>query len=444
MATVSLVLRREGSFLRPYAMKRFHAPAIRDAELEAMFLDEARIAGLLRHPNVVSVLDVGQDDEGPFLIMDYVEGVTLAQLIRGRRTRDEEPVPMQIGLRILVQAARGLAAAHELRSPSGSHLQLVHRDISPQNILVDLSGTVRVADFGIARATGRATETERGVLKGKLGYLAPETLRFESTDHRADLFALGVVAYELLTGGRLYGASTGDVSEAASRILREPAPDLGLLRPDAPDGLVALLFRLLAKDPDDRPATAREVADILDELVMEVVFDEGAQPLDSFLRQAADLSGVESRQRRVAALETTQETVPTEPVRHEPLRRRKWILPATLGIMAAALAALGWVWDTSSESPAINESARNEPNGEETQGDALGQAQEAPAPVALAQDTEEPSAPVPEPLDDVPDEEAAAAAPAADPASSPTTRRRRSRPRMTSMNATDLPVVRVY
>ena len=359
MATVSLVVRREGSFLRPYAMKRFHHRNAGDPGIKQMFLDEARIAGLLRHPNVVSVLDVGEDETGPFLIMDYVEGLSLAQLIRARQISAGEPVSTQIGLRILVQAARGLAAAHELTSPTGAHLELVHRDISPQNILLDLEGTVRIADFGIARAAGRATETENGVLKGKLGYLAPETLQFADSDHRVDLFALGIVAFELFTGRRLYRG--GDVKETANRILHEPPPDLGMLRPDVPDGLVELVFSLLAKEPELRPATAREVADVLDHLLVDVVSSEGPTPLDDFVRRQADVEQIETRRAQLAAAMDAPRAVETA----APPARPRW--PMALG--AAALAGvvlivglgvgMGW-WAEPSEPETISPIATDE------------------------------------------------------------------------------------
>ncbi|MFK7988201.1 MAG: serine/threonine-protein kinase [Sandaracinaceae bacterium] len=337
MATVDLVVRREGSFLRPYAMKRFLPGATADAK--RMFLDEARIAGLLRHPNVVSVLDVGEDREGPYLLMDYVEGVSLYELIRAYVRASSDPIPVQICLRILVQAARGLAAAHELRDPSGEHLELVHRDISPQNLLLDLSGTVRVADFGIARATGRATETENGILKGKLGYLAPETLRFESVDHRADLFSLGVVAFELFAGKRLYGG--GDVNTTAQRILFEAPPDVGMLQPDAPDGAVELLFRLLAKEPAHRPESARDVADTLDALLVERVTMEGAQPLDAFLAAHVDATEIEARRERIAAAQ--QRPPSSTPAAAEATVQSRWRTPALAGAFVLALVGAGGV-----------------------------------------------------------------------------------------------------
>ncbi len=178
MGTVELALRREGEFRRLHAVKRLHPHLLEDEDLRAMFLDEARIAGLLRHANVVSVLDVGEDAQGPFLVMDYVDGVTLSTIIQHHAPL-QQLLPVQLCARIGGEIARGLAAAHELTGHDGKLLDIVHRDVSPQNVLVGFDGQVRLADFGIARALGRSAKlTELGVIKGKIGYQAPEQLRF--------------------------------------------------------------------------------------------------------------------------------------------------------------------------------------------------------------------------------------------------------------------------
>lgn len=272
MGTVELGLRREGGFRRLYAVKRLHPHLLDDEDLRAMFVDEARIAGLLRHANVVSVLDVGEDEQGPFLVMDYVDGVTLSAIIQRHATHDQL-LPVQLCARIGGDVARGLAVAHELVGHDGQALGIVHRDVSPQNVLVGFDGQVRLADFGIARAMGRSSKlTESGVIKGKLGYQAPEQLRFEEATAASDLFALGVVLYELLSGKRLY-KSTPEQSGPV-RILNEPPPDIADERSDVPSALTELLFELLAKSRDDRPASARVVAARLDDCVHDLLRDE--------------------------------------------------------------------------------------------------------------------------------------------------------------------------
>ncbi|AKF08052.1 serine/threonine-protein kinase [Sandaracinus amylolyticus] len=289
---VELVRRREGSFERLYARKRLHDAHRDDAEFRTMFFDEARIAGLVRHANVVSVLDVGEDDEGPYLVMEYVEGVPASAIVQHAIARRAE-VPLQLALRIGIEAARGLHAAHELTAPSGEPLALVHRDVSPQNILVGFDGVTRVTDFGVAKAFGRTTRTATGVLKGKLGYMAPEQLRFEEVDRRADLFSLGIVLYELLAGRRLYRNVDGH--DGVRRILHEPPPDLGEVRADAAPELVELVFSMLAKDPAHRPRTALEVSRVLDDVLADVVGSEGRLDVGEHLREA--FAGELQRQR---------------------------------------------------------------------------------------------------------------------------------------------------
>ncbi len=288
MGRVDVVVRRDGPFARLFAQKRLRPHLVDDESVRRMFLDEGRIAGLVRHPQVVSVVDVGQDDAGPYLVMDFVEGVSLADVV-ARTAARRESVPLPIALRIAMQVADGLHAVHETAGPDGQPLQLIHRDISPQNVLIGFDGTARVTDFGIAKALGRATRTTTGVLKGKVGYLAPERLRFEEPDRRADLFSFGVVLFELLAGRRLYDSSN-DV-EGPRRILNEPPPDLGDERGDAEPELVELLFELLAKDPAARPADAGLVARRLEQLLAAAVAAHG--PMDT----SAYVTGLFARER---------------------------------------------------------------------------------------------------------------------------------------------------
>jgi serine/threonine protein kinase len=283
MAQVDIVVKRDLGFERIYAMKRLLPQAKGDDAFVDMFLDEARIAGRIRHANVVSVLDVGSDDEGPFLVMDYVEGVTLTKLIQHHKGRGEL-LPLQLVLAIAIQIAEGLHAAHELVDRDGKLLHLVHRDVSPSNVLVGFDGVVRVTDFGIAKAIGQTTKTSTGIIKGKPGYLSPEQLRFEVPDRRSDLFAMGVSLYEMLSLERLY--QQGDELSGLRRILNEPPPDFGELRDDVPPELVELGFELLAKLPEDRPPTARAVAERLQDQFAELVATEGLMSLAEHMDDA--------------------------------------------------------------------------------------------------------------------------------------------------------------
>lgn len=279
MGRVDVALRVEGEFRRLYAIKRLHPHLREDPEFRQMFVEEARVAGLVRHPNVVSVLDVGVDAAGPYLVMDYIDGVSLSRLTSFVAASDRG-LPMQVALRIAIDVARGLHAIHEARGHDGQLLHLVHRDLSPQNVLVAYAGVASITDFGIAKAVGQSQKTSTGVLKGKISYMSPEQLRFEALDRRSDLFAFGIVLYEMLAGHRLY---RNGGNEGAQRILHEPPPDLGDARPDAPPALVELVFELLAKHPDERPPTAAAVARRLERVLAQLVVREPTIELGSYV-----------------------------------------------------------------------------------------------------------------------------------------------------------------
>jgi hypothetical protein len=352
MGRVELAMRQEGAFRRLYAVKRLKESYRDDEEFLRMFLDEARIAGFLRHPNVVSVLDVGSDAEGPYLVMDYVEGVSVNSLISRVRS---SPLPVQVALTIAMQVADGLHTAHELTSPEGEPLHIVHRDVSPQNVLVGYDGVARITDFGIAKAMGRMTKTTTGVLKGKYGYMAPELLQFEEPDRRADLFSLGVVLYELLAGQRLYPNVAG--MDGVRRILKEPPPDIAEVRDDVPPEIVQLLFALLAKDKDHRPKSAREVSRKIEPLLARVVAEEGKIEIGDYLatlfadrraeekrRIATALSSAASVAKALPAIAPTEIAAPnTDVARYLRRRRGLWLAVASL-LVGAGL--LGWLLTT--------------------------------------------------------------------------------------------------
>lgn len=359
MGRVDLCLRKHGAFQRLYAVKRLHPHYREDEDMRTMFLDEARVAGLLRHANIVSVLDVGEDGDGPFLVMDYVEGVSLSEFIRHHAT-EEEPIPASLCGSVVAQIARGLHAAHELVGADGQPLALVHRDVSPQNVLVGRDGLVRVTDFGISKALGRSSQTSTGLLKGKVGYMSPEQLRFEVVDRRSDLFALGIVFYELVTRRRLYKES--DSNAVARRILGEPAPDIGDQRPELPVSAVELCFRLLAKRPQDRPDTAAEVADALDEaFALDDPVDLGAYVELRFGgRMAQRRAEVQASLARV-----TREAEATEISTPEPRpTRRTGPLFAALGLGGVAVVGLVAARSSGEDEPAPA-AAAVEPTGVE-------------------------------------------------------------------------------
>jgi eukaryotic-like serine/threonine-protein kinase len=258
MAQVYLARTRgAGGFEREVAVKLTHGHLRESAEFAADLIEEAKLAARIRHPNVVAVLDVGDDPHGLFLVMDYVEGETLSGLSK-RSAAAGRPLPPAIGLRILCDALAGLHAAHELRDEAGLPLGLVHRDFSPQNILVGVDGMARLADFGIAKAATRLSHTRTGNVKGKIAYMSPEQARGQPIDRRCDVWAAGAVAWELLAGHRLF-VSDNEVA-LLLKIVSEPAPLLSEVGVPVPAALEQAVASALTAAAEARCPTAAELA----------------------------------------------------------------------------------------------------------------------------------------------------------------------------------------
>ena len=254
MATVYLgVAAGEAGLQRQVAVKMIHGTAETDAHLAADLLKEAKLAAKIRHPNVVPVLDVGEDPYGLFLVMEYVEGDTLAGLRRAAK-RAGERIPEPIALRIVTDALAGLHAAHDLKDKNGTSLGVVHRDFSPHNILVGTDGVSRLTDFGIAKVAYTAGHTRTGKIKGKIAYMAPEQARGAKVDQRCDVWAAGVVAWEALVGERLY--DTEDEIGALLKIVNEDPPRLKDVRPDLPQELDEAMHWALTRELDARCPSA--------------------------------------------------------------------------------------------------------------------------------------------------------------------------------------------
>jgi serine/threonine-protein kinase len=258
MATVYLA-RAKGlaDFEREVAVKIMHPHLRGSTEFTLDLIEEAKLAVRIRHPNVVPVLDVGDDPFGVFLVMDYIEGDTLGGLLQLAESRGAA-LPTGIGLRILVDALGGLHAAHELRDSEGRQVGLVHRDFSPQNILVGVDGTSKLADFGVAKAATRLGHTQTGTLKGKFAYMSPEQARAQELDRRCDVWAAGVIAWEIVAQRRLHEA--GNDASTLLQIVSREAPRLRQIRPDTPAALDEAISRALAMDLRRRCPTAWALA----------------------------------------------------------------------------------------------------------------------------------------------------------------------------------------
>lgn len=246
-------------FTRGVAIKRLHPQFAKNPDFVAMFLDEARLASRIQHPNVVPILDVVAEGAELFLVMEFVPGESLSKLVKSA----PGGLPITIALSLAVGMLEGLHAAHKALGEDGKPLMIVHRDVSPQNVIVGVDGIARLIDFGVAKATGNATMTRDGQVKGKVAYMAPEQLRSEPVDCRADIYAASVVLWEMLTGKRFFGSAD---SEAAlmMRVISGPITLPSAERKEVPPELDMVIAKGLARDPNGRYGSAREMVQALE------------------------------------------------------------------------------------------------------------------------------------------------------------------------------------
>jgi serine/threonine protein kinase len=261
MAEVYLALSGDvPGFRTLVVVKRILPHLASNAQFIRMFLDEARLAALLDHPNIVRIIEVGHDGEDYFLVMELVQGKPLSAVLR-KAAREHKPPSPALTSYLISQAAHGLAYAHTLTDGEGRPLGVVHRDVSPQNVLISFEGAVKMIDFGVARAFGRVAHTSPGGLKGKIDYMSPEQASAEEVDHRADVFALGVVLWEAVTGRRLFRRETELATMRA--IVDDPIPHPAEIASIPPE-LDAIVMRALRKRKDARYASAQEMAAALE------------------------------------------------------------------------------------------------------------------------------------------------------------------------------------
>jgi serine/threonine-protein kinase len=281
MGTVYLA--RARGFSQTVAIKRIHPHLADNPKFVAMFLDEARIAARIQHPNVCGVVDFGEANGSYYFAMPYLAGESLSRVIR---TAHADPAWrdrfLHLAARLASDACEGLHAAHELTDDDGRPLSVVHRDVSPQNLLVGYDGVVRVLDFGVASAEQRLHSTTTGEVKGTFAYIAPEQLNGHGVDRRADIWSLGVVLWECVAGRRLFGRS--NVNETVRAVLGDPVPSLREIRPDVPLGLEEIVFRALARDPDARYASAREMGRDLHQFLLEERRSVGPADVSELMR----------------------------------------------------------------------------------------------------------------------------------------------------------------
>jgi serine/threonine protein kinase len=254
------VTRGAAGFQRPVAIKRVHEHLAGSTEFVRMFIEEARVCSELDHANIVQVHDFGVDSFGYYLVMEWVDGLHVGQWVRGCHQQGL-PAPWRHVAALAAQVCAGLASAHERVNAQGQPVQVIHRDVTPQNILVSVTGMAKLTDFGLARAMDRARMTNPDVVKGKLSYLAPELVHGKPASPQSDIYALGIVVWEALAGERLYAAETD--AERIRKVREGAVPPLEQKRDNLPDGLLAIVETALAREPEQRFPSAEAMGHAL-------------------------------------------------------------------------------------------------------------------------------------------------------------------------------------
>jgi serine/threonine-protein kinase len=299
MAEVFLA-KQEGpsGFSKRVVLKRIHRSLLGDDRYVQMFLREARIAARLNHTNLVQVFELGEQNDEYFLAMEHIEGLTLQKAAR-RAWSAGESVPMEVALRAVADAARGLHYAHTLRDDDGNDISLVHRDISPDNLMLTGDGVTKVLDFGVAKSHDGDPMTTDGELKGKIPYMSPEQIRGDTLDGRSDLWSLGVTLYWLLTGERPF-PSHNDLASLHAIVNADPRPPRDL-NPLIPMALQTLVLQLLTKDRDRRVATGAELSDRLLTLLGPAAAGGESAEFSRHVLALPDANGTNARTETLAA-----------------------------------------------------------------------------------------------------------------------------------------------
>jgi serine/threonine protein kinase len=279
---------REGRPDDVVALKRIRPDCDDDPEFRKMMLDEAKIAGTLTHPNISRVLGVEQVDGQIGLILQFVDGLDLGRLKRFAR---EKHTSLELAIHVVREVLEGLDFAHNAKDPAGEYLNIVHRDISPGNVMIDVRGTVKIVDFGIARAQNRLAKTEAGNVKGKFRYMAPEQIKGLAVGPFTDVYSTAVVLWELLSGKRIYDDAS--VGQLMNRVANADIPPLKEIRNDLPKAMLAVFAKATALDIRERYGSARAFADALDN----VLFEYDAERYKKELAELVMLARTSDRQK---------------------------------------------------------------------------------------------------------------------------------------------------
>ncbi|MBI4952812.1 MAG: serine/threonine protein kinase [Myxococcales bacterium] len=349
-------------FEKVVALKRILPKLAEDPEVVSMFLDEARLAASLHHPNLAQIYDVGREGGSYFFTMEYVHGEDLHTVVQ-RAARQRRGLSLSSALFIVSQVAAGLHHAHDKRGADGQPLGTVHRDVSPSNVMISFDGAVKIVDFGVAKALARRTKTLSGNIKGKLGYLSPEQARGEEIDRRSDVYALGILLFELTTGTRLYDQAHDYA--VLSALFTQDAPLPSSRRADYPPELEAVVEKALRRTPAERFATAEELQLAIEAFAREQKLALSAVALGRFMREvvgeredptatlAVAATGTDPGSRRSAAPETlagatSRRAIPLE----RGVGRSVWLVAGAVLVVGGVTLALGLSESAPPASPA--------------------------------------------------------------------------------------------
>lgn len=271
-------------FKKRVAIKRVLPHLSENKRFIAMFLDEARLSAHLTHSQIAQVFDIGVGDNAYFIVMEYVDGSDLKGLIEHHR-KTSKPFPVECAVYIAVKICEGLAYAHELTNPAGQPLNIVHRDMSPPNVLITRFGEVKIVDFGLAKASSQLEKSEAGIIKGKFGYLSPEAALGLEVDHRTDIFAVGIILWELIAGRRLF---QGESDYQTVKLVQEAqVPSLRAMGMDIPEALDRIVLKSLAKDPVNRHLNASDLSLALTEFLFKSGRPVGNLHIARLVREAS-------------------------------------------------------------------------------------------------------------------------------------------------------------
>ncbi len=268
-------------FEKLLVVKRILPHLAQEEQFIEMFFDEARIAANLNHPNIAQIYDLGEVDGQYYIAMEYVHGESLRQLNLRSRAR-KKALPAGLVCRIVAETAAGLHSAHNAKNPQGKPLALIHRDVSPQNILVGFNGTVKLIDFGVAKAANKASNTATGAIKGKYAYMSPEQARGEELDHRSDIFGLGVILYEQLTQTRLFKRETDALTLRA--VVSAKVPPASSVNATIPAAIDPIVGKALERDRDQRYPHAAALQLALEEFIVRQQFAATSPHLADFMK----------------------------------------------------------------------------------------------------------------------------------------------------------------